>query len=61
MDVVGHQTIAPDRRMFAALLAQQIAINFMIGDGEKLGLAAAPAMGHMVDGEVQQPLSFANR
>jgi len=49
MDMIGHQAVGPDRdTMLAALLTQQIAIEFVVGIGEKHVLAPISALGDMM-------------
>ena len=47
--MIGHQAVRPDRdTMLAALLTQQIAIEFVVGVGEKHVLAPISALGDMM-------------
>jgi len=47
--MIGHQAIGPDSdAMLAALLAQEIAVEFIVGVGEEHGFAPISALRHMV-------------
>ena len=49
MNMIGHQAIGPDSdAMLAALLAQEIAVEFIVGVGEEHGFAPISALRHMV-------------
>ena len=49
MNMVGHQAIGPDSdALLAALLAQEIAVEFIVGVGEEHGFAPISALRHVV-------------
>jgi len=49
MNVIGHQAIGPDSdAMLTALLAREIAVEFIVGVGEEHGFAPISALRYMV-------------